>query len=66
MLELVATGVPATIAVEAADRKEEKAALLAACHACDWIAGVVGWVPLDRPDEAGRLLDRLARISHRK
>src|ERR1700756_4707117 len=26
-----------------------------------WIACVVGWVPLDRPDEAARMLERFSR-----
>ena len=59
--ELAAAGVGATITVEAADGEVENRALLAACRSHDWIAGVVGWVPLDRPEEAGRLLDRLCR-----
>ena len=59
--ELMAAGVGATIAVEAADGEAEHAALLAVCRSHDWIGGVVGWVPLDRPEEVGRLLDRLGR-----
>src|SRR5207249_11498884 len=26
-----------------------------------WIGGVVGWIPLDRPDEAARMLERYSR-----
>lgn len=58
--ELETSGVDACIAVEAADHDHENASLLANARAYPWIAGVVGWVPLDRPDEAERRLDSLA------
>ena len=59
--ELEAAGVRATIAVEAADGGAENAALLADARSHAWIAGVVGWVPLDRPEETERVLDGLHR-----
>ena len=59
--EMEAVGVRATITVEAADEKEENEALLAHAHAYDWIAGVVGWIPLERPDEAARMIEVLGR-----
>jgi L-fuconolactonase len=59
--EMEATGVDATITVEAADAVEENEALLARAHTYAWIGGVVGWVPLARPDEAARMLDILCR-----
>jgi L-fuconolactonase len=58
--ELTAAAITCTIAVEAADGKEENEALLAGARAHDWIAGVVGWVPLDNPNEAERMLEALA------
>jgi L-fuconolactonase len=58
--ELNAAAIKHTIAVEAADGKAENEALLARARAHDWVAGVVGWVPLDLPNEAERMLDALA------
>ncbi len=55
-----AAGVDACITVEAADHPDENAALLANARRHDWIAGVVGWVPLERPDEVDRVLQALA------
>jgi L-fuconolactonase len=57
--ELKAAGIDLTVAVEAADFVEENAALLAKARAYDWIAGVVGWVPLAKPGEVNRALDAL-------
>jgi len=57
--ELTAVGVGATITVEAADGLEENEALLTHARAHPWIAGVVGWVPLERPEEAARILETL-------
>lgn len=54
-----AAGVHRTVAVQAADGPDENAALIRYAQAYEWIAGVVGWVPLDRPDEAARTLDTL-------
>ena len=58
--QLHAAGVHRTVLVQAADGPNENAALLRHAKAHDWIAGVVGWVPLDRPEEAARTLDALA------
>lgn len=58
--ELKAAGVQLTVVVEAADSVKENAALLAKARANDWIAGVVGWVPLAKPDVVNRTLDALA------
>ena len=57
--ELAAVGVRATIAVEAADGEMENVAICAVGRSHEWIAGVVGWVPLDRPEKTARLLDQL-------
>lgn len=57
--ELQAAGVQATVAIQAAGGDAETGSLLAAAAAYPWIAGVVGWVPLDRPDVAARMLDEL-------
>jgi L-fuconolactonase len=57
---LHAAGVHRTVVVQAADGPDENAALLHHARAHEWIAGVVGWLPLDRPNEAERVLDVLA------
>jgi L-fuconolactonase len=57
---LKASGIDGTVVIQAGDGSEENEALLTYAKAHDWIAGVVGWVPLDRPDEASRTLDALA------
>src|SRR5262245_54321187 len=59
--ELKAAGVNLTVAVEAADGLQENAALLAKARVHDWIAGVVGWVPLAEPGEVDRALDAHGR-----
>lgn len=61
--QLQAAGVQRTVVVQAADGPDENAALLRHAQAHEWIAGVVGWVPLDRPDQAARILDGLAHES---
>lgn len=59
--ELEAAGVSASITVQAADGPEENDILLTHAALTPWIAGVVGWIPLDRPDEAARMLERFSR-----
>ncbi|MFI6500500.1 amidohydrolase family protein [Nonomuraea typhae] len=62
--ELAATGVQATVLVQAADSVAETDALLALADSCAFVAGVVGWVPLTDPGEAAKALERYA--SHPK
>jgi L-fuconolactonase len=50
--ELQAAGVFASVTVQPADSSEENDILLAHAAQTPWIAGVVGWIPLGRPDEA--------------
>ncbi|NUW35334.1 amidohydrolase family protein [Nonomuraea sp. SMC257] len=59
--ELAVAGVEATVLVQAADSYAETDALLALAEAHDFVAAVVGWVPLDRPEEAARAIERYAR-----
>ncbi|WP_431895712.1 amidohydrolase family protein [Nonomuraea sp. bgisy101] len=59
--ELAAAGVDRTVVVQADDSFWETDAMLALAEAHDFIAGVVGWVPLDRPEEAAAALDRYLR-----
>lgn len=58
--ELDATDVEATILVQAAPTEAETDHLLAIAGATPWVAGVVGWVPLDAPDAAQRIAARAA------
>ena len=58
--ELQAAGVGYTVAIEAADGLRENEALLSSAHSHDWIAGVVGWVPLAHPAEVERALEACA------
>ncbi len=55
--ELKASGVRYTVTIEAGDGLTENEALLANARAHDWVAGVVGWVPLEYPNEVERILD---------
>src|SRR6516225_4377836 len=58
--ELEAAGVSASITVQAADGPAENDFLLGCATINPWIAGVVGWIPLDRPDEAALMLERFS------
>jgi L-fuconolactonase len=55
--ELQAAGVRYTVAIEAADGLAENEALLRNSRSHEWIAGVVGWVPLAHLVEVERALD---------
>jgi predicted TIM-barrel fold metal-dependent hydrolase len=58
--ELKAAGVHCTVTIEAADGPAENEALLANARAHDWIAGVVGWVPLAHPADVENALEARA------
>lgn len=55
-----AAGVDRAVLVQADDHAADTAAMFAVAQAHEEIAGVVAWVPLDRPDEAAAALDDLA------
>lgn len=55
---LAATGVEAAVLVQAEDHLLETEYLLDISSRHEAIVGVVGWLPLDRPDEASDLLQR--------
>ncbi|WP_241158370.1 amidohydrolase family protein [Cohnella candidum] len=57
---LKSAGIDQTVLVQAMDSSEDTEYMLEVASTFDWIGGVVGWVPLDRPDEAERLLTRYA------
>ena len=54
---LQAAGIDAAVLVQAEDSYADTVAMLATADAHDWVAGVVGWVPLSKPQEAVRALD---------
>jgi L-fucono-1,5-lactonase len=55
-----AAGVDRAVLVQAADDAADTDAMFEVAMEHERIAGVVGWVPLDRPDEAAAALERLA------
>lgn len=59
--QLQAAGIDATVLVQAADSYADTESMLAHAEDFAWIAGVVGWVPLHRPDETASALDRFRR-----
>ncbi|MDT0446982.1 amidohydrolase family protein [Streptomyces johnsoniae] len=60
--ELAAAGVDATVLVQSVDTEEENDRLAAyATRAADYVAAVVGWLPLAAPDAARA---ELARFTH--
>jgi L-fuconolactonase len=59
--ELAATGVGSAILVQAEDSVAETEYMLDIADRHDWVAGVVGWVPLEEPDAAAATLERFGR-----
>ena len=57
--ELRAAGVDAAILVQADDSASDTRFMLDVAHRHDWVAGVVGWVPLDDTRAAAAALDEL-------
>ena len=55
--QLAETGMQKTVIVQAADSYEDTNYMLATAAANDWVAGVVGWLPLLDPAEMARKLD---------
>lgn len=55
--QLTAAGVECTVLVQAANSYLDTDSMLRHAAARDWIAAVVGWVPLEDPAEAARKLD---------
>jgi L-fuconolactonase len=56
--QLAGCGVDKTVLVQAADHAADTDRMLAVAEANEWVAGVVGWVPLDQPAEAERQLEQ--------
>lgn len=55
--QLAASGVDKTVIVQAMDSYADTNSMLKIAAENDWVAGVVGWVPLHDPLEADRKLD---------
>ncbi len=55
---LAECGVDAAVLVQAEDSVAETRYLLDIADRHDWVAGVVGWVPLEEPEAAAATLDR--------
>lgn len=58
--ELAAAGIDAAILVQAEDSAADTRFMLDVAREHDWVAGVVGWVPLERPRQVSAALDGLA------
>ncbi|KRE45731.1 amidohydrolase family protein [Paenibacillus sp. Soil724D2] len=50
-------GIDKTVLVQAMDSYEDTDYMLETAAKYDWVAGVVGWVPLNKPDEAAKKLE---------
>ncbi len=59
--QLRAAGIERTVLVQAANSYADTEDMLRPADTYDWIGAVVGWVPLQQPEEAGQALDRYAR-----
>ena len=59
--EIPASGVTGSVLVQAADTYEDTFYMLDVAHHSDFVQGVVGWIPLDRPREARAALDLLLK-----
>ncbi|MEG9246656.1 amidohydrolase family protein [Arthrobacter sp. Soc17.1.1.1] len=56
--DLAGSGVDATVLVQSVDSSDENDRLAAYASSCTTVAGVVGWLPLDRPEAARAELAR--------
>jgi L-fuconolactonase len=54
--EIASSGVTGSVLVQAADSYEDTFYMLEVAHKLDFVRGVVGFIPLDRPAEAIRAL----------
>lgn len=61
--DLARAGITGTILVQAADTYEDTMYMLSVAQRHPSIVGVVGWIPLDRPAEAGAALELYSRTT---
>jgi len=59
--QLARAGVDRTVLVQAADNEADTRHMLDVAARFDYVAGVVAWVPLDRPDETATAIEQLQR-----
>jgi L-fuconolactonase len=59
--EIPASGVTSSILVQAADSYEDTFYMLDVAANSDFVRGVVGWVPFDRPNEARAAIENFAK-----
>ncbi len=59
--QLAAAGVDHTVIVQAMNSYADTDSMLAVAETYDWVAGVVGWLPIHDPAETARKLDEYAR-----
>lgn len=59
--QLEAAGIDKTVIVQSMDSYEDTEYMLDVASQYDWVGGVVGWVPLNRPDEAGKKLEQFMK-----
>ncbi|MBB6674519.1 amidohydrolase family protein [Cohnella nanjingensis] len=64
--QLRSAGMDKTVIVQAANAFEDTDYMLKTAEAYEWVGGVVGWVPLDRPDEVFRKLELYAKNPYLK
>jgi L-fuconolactonase len=58
---LKANGIDKTVIVQAMDSYEDTEYMLETAAQYDWVAGVVGWVPLNKPSEAAKMLEKYTK-----
>jgi L-fuconolactonase len=56
-----AAGIDKTVIVQAMDSYEDTDYMLETAALYDWVGGVVGWVPLNKPDEAAKKLEQYTK-----
>ncbi|QNK55286.1 amidohydrolase [Paenibacillus sp. PAMC21692] len=61
-----AAGIDKTVIVQAMNSYEDTDYMLETAAQYEWIAGVVGWVPLDRPEEAAKKLELYSKNKYFK
>jgi len=64
--EIPASGVTGSVLVQAADTYDDTFYMLDVAGHSDFVQGVVGWVPFDRPNEARTALETLAKNKYFK
>ena len=64
--EIAASGVTSSVLVQAADTYDDTFYMLDVAAHSDFVVGVVGWVPFERPSEVGAAIDLLKKSPYIK